>query len=77
MQSSKEFDPQPQLRKGFRLAGQVASKTLVPPALPEPILDDEELPEDLGAEYSTRHQENILAFRRPENKSTEKEKPFI
>jgi hypothetical protein len=70
MQSSKEFDPQPQLRKGFRLAGQVASKSLVPPALPEPILDDEELPEELGAEYSARHQENILAFKRPD-----KEKP--
>ena len=71
MQSSKEFDPQPQLLKGFRLSGQVASKPLVSPVLPEPILDYEELPEVLGLEYSNRYQENILAFKRPE-----KEKPM-
>lgn len=71
LKDPKEFDPQPQLRKGFRLSGQVANKPLVPPALPEPIFDDEELPEELGAEYSARHQENILAFKRPN-----KEKPF-
>lgn len=66
MQSSKEFDPQPQLLKGFRLSGQIASKPLVSPALPEPILDYEELPDDLGLECGARHQENILAFKRPE-----------
>lgn len=75
MQSSQEFDPQPQLLKGFRLSGQVASKPLVSPVLPEPILDYEELPETLGLEYSARHQENILAFKRPETKRSEKGKP--
>lgn len=68
MPTSQEFDPQPQLFKGFRLTGEAADKDLVAPAVPEPILDVEELPEDLGGEYSARNQENILAFKRPDKK---------
>ncbi len=68
MSTSQEFDPQPQLLKGFRLSGQRAEKELIAPAIPEPLLDPEELPEELGAEYNARNQENILTFKRPEKR---------
>ena len=68
MSSSEEFDPQPQLLKGFRLKGQVAKKNLVPPAVPEPLFDSPELPEEIGEAYTNHREENILVFKRPEKK---------
>ncbi len=65
---STEFDPQPQLLKGFRLQGEFADKGLIPPAAPAPIHEAEPLPEEIGDTYTEPKEKNILAFKRPEKK---------